>query len=89
MSMKPNLSLSLFTLVAISLGVLPSLSFSAAVPAFEVLETKVISQQPEYYHGWSTVAQVTMPSQKRSMSSAPLTVPPRSVRKVTDRSSPR
>lgn len=29
---------------------------AAEPPAFEVLETKVISQQPEYYHGWSTLA---------------------------------
>jgi len=28
----------------------------AATPAVRILETKVISQQPEYYHGWSTVA---------------------------------
>jgi hypothetical protein len=28
----------------------------AAVPGFEILETKVISQQPQYYHGWPTVA---------------------------------
>lgn len=41
---------------------LPALLLAASVlpaaepPAFEVLETKVISQQPEYYHGWSTLA---------------------------------
>ena len=29
---------------------------AAAPAAFEVLETKVISFQPEYYHGWPTVA---------------------------------
>lgn len=28
-----------------------------AAPAIEILETKVISFQPEYYHGWPTVAQ--------------------------------
>jgi sialidase-1 len=28
----------------------------AAAGAPKILETKVISQQPEYYHGWSTVA---------------------------------
>jgi sialidase-1 len=28
----------------------------AAAPAAKILETKVISQQPEFYHGWSTVA---------------------------------
>lgn len=28
----------------------------AAVPGFEILETKVISPQPQYYHGWPTVA---------------------------------
>ncbi|MFC5457800.1 sialidase family protein [Prosthecobacter fluviatilis] len=27
----------------------------AASPAAKILETKVISQQPEFYHGWSTV----------------------------------
>jgi hypothetical protein len=31
-------------------------SARAAVSAPEVLETKVISYQPEYYHGWPTVA---------------------------------
>ena len=41
---------------------LPALLLAASLlpasepPAFEVLETKVISQQPEYYHGWSTLA---------------------------------
>ncbi|MEQ1748059.1 MAG: sialidase family protein [Prosthecobacter sp.] len=52
--MKPNPILSLSTLAAICL--LPSIIFSAEAPAFEIFETKVISQQPEYYHGWSTVA---------------------------------
>lgn len=33
-----------------------SLLPAAEPPAFEVQETKVISQQPEYYHGWSTLA---------------------------------
>jgi sialidase-1 len=33
-----------------------ALLHAAAPPAFEVLATKVISQQPEYYHGWSTLA---------------------------------
>lgn len=28
----------------------------AAAPGIEVLETKVISRQPEFYHGWPTVA---------------------------------
>lgn len=28
---------------------------NAATPAAKILETKVISQQPQYYHGWSTV----------------------------------
>jgi sialidase-1 len=28
----------------------------AAAPAAEILETKVISQQPAYYHGWPTLA---------------------------------
>ncbi|HZL89221.1 MAG TPA: sialidase family protein [Pirellulaceae bacterium] len=34
---------------------LPRLSIAAA-PAAEILETKVISQQPTYYHGWPTLA---------------------------------
>lgn len=29
---------------------------AAAAPTIQILETKVISQQPEYYCGWSTVA---------------------------------
>jgi sialidase-1 len=29
----------------------------AAAPAAKIIETKVISTQPEFYHGWSTVAQ--------------------------------
>lgn len=28
---------------------------NAAAPAAKILETKIISQQPQYYHGWSTV----------------------------------
>jgi sialidase-1 len=52
--MKPHQILSLSALATISL--LPSIVFSAEAPAFEVLGTKVISQQPEYYHGWPTVA---------------------------------
>src|SRR4051794_12800345 len=28
---------------------------SAAASGVEILETKVISQQPEFYHGWPTV----------------------------------
>ncbi|MEO6739280.1 MAG: sialidase family protein [Chthoniobacteraceae bacterium] len=28
----------------------------AAVPTAKIIETKVISQQPEFYHGWPTVA---------------------------------
>ena len=28
----------------------------AAAPAAKIIETKVISQQPEFYHGWPTVA---------------------------------
>lgn len=31
-------------------------SRAAAAPGAKILETKVISQQPEFYHGWSTVA---------------------------------
>lgn len=52
--MTPYLPRSLSVLAVISL--IPSIIFSAEAPAFEVLETKVISQQSEYYHGWSTVA---------------------------------
>ncbi len=29
---------------------------SAAPPSIQLLDTKIISQQPEYYHGWPTVA---------------------------------
>lgn len=36
---------------------LPCLVHGAS-PAAEVLETKIISQQPEYYHGWPTVARL-------------------------------
>ncbi len=46
--------LSAAQLTALALA-LPSLA-TAATPAAKILETKVISQQPEYYHGWSTVA---------------------------------
>lgn len=42
----------LLTLLLLAASLLPA----AEPPAFEVLETKVISQQPEYYHGWSTLA---------------------------------
>ena len=52
--MKPYLPRPLSVLAVISL--IPCINFSAEAPAFEVLETKVISQQPEYYHGWSTMA---------------------------------
>jgi hypothetical protein len=31
-------------------------SARAAAPAIQLLDTRVISQQPEYYHGWPTVA---------------------------------
>jgi sialidase-1 len=31
-------------------------SVAAAAPTAKILETKVISQQPQYYHGWPTVA---------------------------------
>lgn len=30
-----------------------------AAPEASIIETKVISQQPEYYHGWSTIARRT------------------------------
>ena len=40
----------------VSLALLPCLSTGAeAAPAAEILETKVISQQPEFYHGWPTL----------------------------------
>lgn len=45
--MKP--SLFLFGILAVS-------SFSFAADQIKVLETKTISQQPEYYHGWPTLA---------------------------------
>ena len=31
-------------------------SVKAAAPRFKVLDTKIISQQPPYYHGWPTLA---------------------------------
>jgi Neuraminidase (sialidase) len=37
-------------------GFLIASSARAAAPSISVLETKVISHQPEYYHGWPTVA---------------------------------
>ncbi len=46
-------------LSALSLLVLATALKSAEPPTFEVLETKVISQQPEFYHGWSTVTRRT------------------------------
>src|SRR6478752_8918976 len=36
-------------------GFLIASSARAAAPTLSVLETKVISYQPEYYHGWPTV----------------------------------
>ena len=44
-------------LIATSALALPCLAQGAAPPA-EVLETKIISQQTEYYHGWPTVARL-------------------------------
>jgi sialidase-1 len=43
---------------ALSVGTLATMprSARAATPAASIGETKVISQQPEFYHGWSTVA---------------------------------
>jgi hypothetical protein len=42
---------------AISAGAILGLrSRAAAAPEAKILETKIISQQPEFYHGWSTVA---------------------------------
>ena len=43
--------------IATSALALPCLAHGAA-PAAEILETKIISQQPEYYHGWPTVARL-------------------------------
>lgn len=43
--------------IATSTLALPCLAHGAP-PAAEVLETKIISQQPEYYHGWPTVARL-------------------------------
>lgn len=40
----------------LSAALIASIASLAAEPSIEVIETKVISQQPEYYHGWSTVA---------------------------------
>lgn len=37
-------------------ALLLALSTSLSAETATILETKVISQQPEYYHGWSTVA---------------------------------
>jgi hypothetical protein len=37
-------------------GICIASSARAAAPSISVLETKVISHQPEYYHGWPTVA---------------------------------
>jgi hypothetical protein len=49
-SLAPRTISALFSLA------LGSLSFShAEAPKATILETKVISQQPEYYHGWPTV----------------------------------
>lgn len=46
-------------LSALSLLVLATALKSAEPPAYEILETKVISHQPEFYHGWSTVVRRT------------------------------
>lgn len=44
-------------LASIILTSLPNVPIRAEeAPVIEILETKVISQQPEYYHGWPTVA---------------------------------
>lgn len=40
-------------MVAGGVFVRPSFAWAASAT---ILETKIISQQPEYYHGWSTVA---------------------------------
>ena len=39
-----------------ALALVAPFSAFGAPPAATILETKVISQQPEYYHGWPTVA---------------------------------
>jgi Neuraminidase (sialidase) len=46
----------LTTSVAATAAVALSSRRAAAVPKIEVLETKVISHQPDLYHGWPTVA---------------------------------
>ncbi len=43
--------------IATSSLAFPCLAHGAA-PAVEILETKIISQQAEYYHGWPTVARL-------------------------------
>ncbi len=43
--------------IATSALALPCLAHGASSAA-EVLETKIVSQQPEYYHGWPTVARL-------------------------------
>lgn len=37
-------------------ALIPKSRLLGAAPAFELLETKTISNQPEYYYGWPTVA---------------------------------
>jgi sialidase-1 len=51
-AMKPTLFFSALSLAT----VLPCFVAAADAPTIEILETKVISQQPEFYHGWSTAA---------------------------------
>ena len=41
---------------AAALAAIRPASARAVAPAIELLDTRVISQQPEYYHGWPTVA---------------------------------
>ena len=43
----------------LSLFILGGSLNSAEPSAIKILETKVISHQPEYYHGWSTVVRRT------------------------------
>jgi sialidase-1 len=44
------------TSAATTAALLLSSRHAHAAPKFEVLETKVISHQPELYHGWPTLA---------------------------------
>lgn len=58
MENAPSLSRRRFaglSLAASAAAVLPATRARAAAPAVEVLETKIISPQANYYHGWPTL----------------------------------